>query len=470
MGNDIEGNVKKDDGDIVKIEVERLHHHPDNPRKDLGDVSELAESIRKNGVMQNLTVIPAGDCMPSEEQAGDAAGTESGFYVLIGNRRLEAAKMAGIEKVRCQIARNLDKRQQVSIMLEENMQRSDLTILEQAEGFQLMLDLGDTVEGIREKTGFSKSTIYHRLNIAKLDRGTLKEKEEDEGFQLSIKVLGELEKVEDIETRNKILKESNSSREVINRVCNEVAKAKREKNAKAIEKMLKKAGVKKAIEKIEREMYTSKWKTVREYDLEKDVPKQLRLPEEGQMYYIVWYGRIKVVAKAKKEKRELSPHEKKEGRKKEIKKQIGEILKESSARRKELVRNVISGRIDAVEDEGKEMDLVWGAMVCLGSGVYKSSLRQFFLDKEEYHCTDDERREAEGEADGLGILHQMLIVLDTAMKRTNPYTYNMEFDRESGDAMMKGYEALEPYGWYFESEDETGVLDGTYGPYRDMEG
>ena len=41
---------------IEMIPVEKLNHHPDNPRKDLGDLSELTESIRKNGVMQNLTV------------------------------------------------------------------------------------------------------------------------------------------------------------------------------------------------------------------------------------------------------------------------------------------------------------------------------------------------------------------------------------------------------------------------------
>lgn len=46
-------------------------------------------------------------------------------------------------------------------MLEENMQRNDLTIYEQAQGFQMMLDLGETAETIAEKTGFSTSTIYY---------------------------------------------------------------------------------------------------------------------------------------------------------------------------------------------------------------------------------------------------------------------------------------------------------------------
>ena len=80
----------------------------------------------------------------------------------------------------CRIAEGLSRKEQLSIMLEENMQRSDLTIYEQAQGFQLMLDLGDTEEQIAEKTGFSKTTIRRRLNIAKLNQDELKKKEQDE--------------------------------------------------------------------------------------------------------------------------------------------------------------------------------------------------------------------------------------------------------------------------------------------------
>ena len=72
----------------------------------------------------------------------------------------------------CRIAEGLSRKEQLSIMLEENMQRNDLTIWEQAQGFQLMLDLGETEDTIAEKTGFSKKTIKHRLNIAKLDSKT----------------------------------------------------------------------------------------------------------------------------------------------------------------------------------------------------------------------------------------------------------------------------------------------------------
>lgn len=129
--------MKKTESEIVMIETQRLQHHPDNPRKDLGDVTELADSIKKNGIMQNLTVIPI-ECTeydPEKQLRANKISPSSNFYVLIGNRRLEACLQAGLEEVPCRIVSNISKKEQVGIMLEENMQRSDLTIIEQAEGF-----------------------------------------------------------------------------------------------------------------------------------------------------------------------------------------------------------------------------------------------------------------------------------------------------------------------------------------------
>lgn len=148
---------------IVQIPIALLAHHPDNPRKDLGDLTELADSIKAKGVMQNLTVVPARD------QAGTGI-----YHVVIGNRRMEAAKIAGLKTLPCIIA-NMTAAEQVQTMLLENMQRVDLTPFEQAQGFQMMMDFGDSVEGISEKTGFSATTVRRRLKMAELDPKTLKE-------------------------------------------------------------------------------------------------------------------------------------------------------------------------------------------------------------------------------------------------------------------------------------------------------
>ena len=103
-----------------------------------------------------------------------------------------------------------------------------------------MLDLGDTEEQIAEKTGFSKTTIRRRLNIAKLNQDELKKKEQDENFQLTLKDLYELEKVKDIKTRDKILREATSSRDLVSRAQAAAAEAKRNENAKKLKEMLKK--------------------------------------------------------------------------------------------------------------------------------------------------------------------------------------------------------------------------------------
>ena len=134
---------------IVYINANEIEAHPDNPRKDVGDVSELAESIKRDGIRQNLTVIPY----------------EHGYRCLIGHRRLTAAKLAGLDKIPCVVEKaDLTRNEQIAIMLAENMQRVDLTPIEEASSMQLMLDLGDTVEGVAEKTGLSKSTVYRRVN------------------------------------------------------------------------------------------------------------------------------------------------------------------------------------------------------------------------------------------------------------------------------------------------------------------
>lgn len=110
-----------------------LHAHPDNPRKDVGDVTELAESIKQNGIFQNLTVVKGGKGSPNAD----------GYTVIIGHRRLTAAARAGLTKVPCMVV-DMDDKEQLSTMLLENMQRNDLTIWEQAQGFQMMLDLGES--------------------------------------------------------------------------------------------------------------------------------------------------------------------------------------------------------------------------------------------------------------------------------------------------------------------------------------
>lgn len=188
----------KDNNKIVMIPRSLLHAHPDNPRKDLGDLKELADSIAEHGIMQNLTVVP-------DDGDGD------GYKILIGHRRF-AASEGVLDELPCVVAKGLTDREQVGIMLCENMQRSDLTYLEQAHGFQMMMDLGDTIETISEKTGFSKATVKHRLAINELDPKAIEEAKKY--FQPTIADFIALEKVKDVNKRNEILESSSNSSEI----------------------------------------------------------------------------------------------------------------------------------------------------------------------------------------------------------------------------------------------------------------
>ncbi len=172
--------------EIKHISIDLIRPHKDNPRKELGDLTELAASIERSGIMQNLTVVPEKD----------------GYTVIIGHRRLAAARLAKLTHVPCVVATGMSYKEQIATMLLENMQRSDLTKYEEAEGIQMMLDLGDTEAQVSEKIGFSPSTVQRRLKLLSLDKEKF-QKAEERGGRLEDYI-----KVSDIvneKERNKVL-------------------------------------------------------------------------------------------------------------------------------------------------------------------------------------------------------------------------------------------------------------------------
>lgn len=230
--------------EIKNISITELYAHPDNPRRNVGDVSELADSIRLSGILQNLTVvrghilsapeyirlrgIDAAEALREynnlkrEDGNGiypDGLRSEEGYTVIIGHRRLAAAKLAGLKELPCIIC-DMSYSEQVSTMLCENMQRSDLTVLEEADGIQLMLDLGETVESVSEKTGLSKSTIRRRRSLCALDRDKL-----TAALERSPRLEDyiELERITDSEKRNEVLDSigTQNYRYTLNSVLNE---------------------------------------------------------------------------------------------------------------------------------------------------------------------------------------------------------------------------------------------------------
>lgn len=204
---------------LTTIAIEKLHPHPDNPRKVIGDIDELADSIKANGILQNLTVVPMNDDW-----------TE--FTVIIGHRRLAAAKQAGLTELPCAVVEMTEK-EQLSTMLTENMQRSDLTVYEEAKGCQLLLDLGDTVAEVAKKTGFSESKIRRRVKLCELDEDAFKE---SQIRQPTLQDYDRLNQIKDIDVRNELLK-SIGTNNFDNRLYSAVRKQKDDEERAELEKI-----------------------------------------------------------------------------------------------------------------------------------------------------------------------------------------------------------------------------------------
>jgi len=255
---------------IQEIKISLLGQHPLNPRKEYKDIDELAQSIKEKGILQNLLVVP-----------DDA---QEGHYLVIGgNRRLLAARKAGIESAPCVIRTDLTDKDIAQIMLTENMQRKDLTPVEEAYGMQMCIqDYGIKVEELVEKTGLSRSTIQHRLNIAKLDKEILKEADTS---QITIKDYIELEKIKSIEGRNeaaKFLGKPGFIQKVNDMVQKESVEDWKEKAEKILDGFATKVS-----ELPENVRYVTNYYF--RYSADSDTPEE---QAEGEYYYIVHYSSI----------------------------------------------------------------------------------------------------------------------------------------------------------------------------------
>lgn len=140
--------------EIQMIETKRLRPHPQNPRRELGDLQELIASIRESGVLQNLVVVPDPD--------------EAGCWrVVIGHRRRAAAIVAGVKEVPCVVS-DMGPEEQLGAMMAENVQRSNLTLADTVMGVRSLLDLpGVDEKKAAELTGLSKAYIRDRAKIAR---------------------------------------------------------------------------------------------------------------------------------------------------------------------------------------------------------------------------------------------------------------------------------------------------------------
>lgn len=440
---------------IQEISIDKLKIHPKNVRKTYAGIEELADSIRAQGVLQNLTVVPE-------------PGSTGNYWVVIGNRRLTAARAAGIKTLPCTIT-EMSEKDQISTMLLENMQRSDLSAIEQAQGFQLMLDLGETEESISEKTGFSRTTVRHRVNLAKLDQELLGNAEENEAFQLNLTDLYELEKIKDVETRNQILASSTNSSQIKWKVKSAVEEAEVNKMAEKIMDKLRQQGIKPAPKKAQEERWGGKWEDVERYDLKLCDPEKVRKFENpGKLYAYRYFGSIYVVKKSEKADRPMSEREKEEKEWKRRTKQIKDILAEMKETRNAFIAEIIAGKYRYPEghDAVKEMWQIYMEIICRGGGLYKNRILDFYgVDQYE---ESGKVKELIEEFRKLDMEKQMLIMLSDGSQPYEPTVYSGAYNKEM-ETLRRFYRVLQKYGFTFGSLEEIKILDGTHELYTKEE-
>jgi ParB family chromosome partitioning protein len=136
------------------IALEQLDPNPEQPRVEIGDLTELTASIKEKGVLEPLLVKPA---------------HEPGRWMIIaGERRWRASRAAGLREVPC-IEMDVDDRAVAEIALIENMQRKDLTPWEEADGLAALCErFGYTHEEVARKVGKSRTTVTEAMSIATL--------------------------------------------------------------------------------------------------------------------------------------------------------------------------------------------------------------------------------------------------------------------------------------------------------------
>jgi ParB family chromosome partitioning protein len=137
------------------VAIEEVHPSPSQPRKSFDDVrlTELAESIRSQGIIQPLVVRLRG---------------EGGYELVAGERRWRAAQRAGLHEVPV-VVREIAEARAFEMALVENLQREDLNPIEEAEGYQrLVAEFGYTQESLAARVGKDRSTVANALRLLRL--------------------------------------------------------------------------------------------------------------------------------------------------------------------------------------------------------------------------------------------------------------------------------------------------------------
>jgi ParB family chromosome partitioning protein len=142
------------------IPIDKIRPNPEQPRKALGDLRELTDSVREKGVLEPLLVR----YIPREDT----------YYIISGERRYHASKAAGLHELPC-IEKIADDAETLELGLIENLQRKDLTPFEEADGLCRLQEQFDyTHDDIARKIGRARSSVTETMSLRVIPDGVRK--------------------------------------------------------------------------------------------------------------------------------------------------------------------------------------------------------------------------------------------------------------------------------------------------------
>jgi ParB family transcriptional regulator, chromosome partitioning protein len=201
------GLASSDEGALKSIPIAQIARNPFQPRQEFNieDLGELRESLKASGLLQPITV---------RRRAG-----KDGFELIAGERRLRAAAQLGWREIPA-IIKEIDDRTILSLALIENLQRTDLNPIEEAEGYhKLADDFGLTQQQIAETVGKDRTTVANMVRLLQLPAPVRKLLQEGHLTMGHAKVLLGLEDPEQISTlAREIVKDGLTVREVEQRL------------------------------------------------------------------------------------------------------------------------------------------------------------------------------------------------------------------------------------------------------------
>jgi len=155
------------EGSLVELAIAEIRPNPYQPRRDVDPAAldELTASIRKAGLLQPVVVRQA--------PVGSGGGGNGGFELIAGERRLRACQALGWEKIPA-VKREVDDRTVLTLALVENLQRDDLSPVDEARGYErLIAEFSLTQQDVADAVGRDRSTVANALRLLKLPAAVL---------------------------------------------------------------------------------------------------------------------------------------------------------------------------------------------------------------------------------------------------------------------------------------------------------